>query len=159
MNTANVLDWIQLITGVIGIVTIVPSVIIHFINKRLDRRRATLEAYHTLENEALLPLNHYEPNIIRQIVENSNKAEYKQEYIDLRSKVALIEHFSVGIYYHIYDKKTAYELGKGFLNGTIKRRIDPIINQANRFGDHKYYIHTMKMMSELDILSNKDKEK
>ena len=38
----------------------------------------------------------------------------------------------------IYDRNVVYELAQGYLDGTIKSRIEPMIEKKSRFG-HDYY--------------------
>lgn len=72
---------------------------------------------------------------------------------------ARIEHFCVGIQKHVYDKRIAYELGGEFLNGTIKARIEPIIDKSNSFGHADHYSNTHAVMKQWDKMSNKQKRR
>ena len=99
-----------------------------------DRKQATLEAYNRLQEQVLDHLNVYMPKQIAEIAKNVRSEEYKQ----MSAYVARIEHFCVGINQKIYDRNVVYELAKGYLDGMVKNRIEPIIVKKNRFG-HDYY--------------------
>ena len=86
-----------------------------------DRKQATLEAYNRLQEQVLDHLN-------------TRSEEYKQ----ISAYVARIEHFCVGVNQKIYDRNVVYELAQGYLDGTIKSRIEPMIEKKSRFG-HDYY--------------------
>ena len=99
-----------------------------------DRQQATLDAYNQLQEQALDHLNLYRPSNIKEIVKDRRSEEYKK----LSAYVARIEHFCVGVNQKIYDRKTVYELAHGYLDSSIKKRIEPIIEKKNKFG-HDYY--------------------
>lgn len=95
-----------------------------------DRKQATLEAYNRLQEQVLDHLNVYMPKQIAEIAKNTRSEEYKQ----ISAYVARIEHFCVGVNQKIYDRNVVYELAQGYLDGTIKSRIE----KKSRFG-HDYY--------------------
>ena len=101
---------------------------------RRDRRQATLEAYNRLQEQALDHLNLYMPSQIREIAKNNRSEEYKR----LSVYVARIEHFCVGVNEKIYDRHTVYELAHGYLDGTVKNRIESLIEKKNRSGRDYY---------------------
>lgn len=99
-----------------------------------DRKQATLEAYNRLQEQVLDHLNVYMPKQIAEIAKNTRSEEYKQ----ISAYVVRIEHFCVGVNQKIYDRNVVYELAQGYLDGTIKSRIELMIEKKNRFG-HDYY--------------------
>ena len=60
---------------------------------RRDRKQATLDAYNTLQEQALDTLNKYTGAEIKRIIEEKNKDEYRE----LSRCIARLEHFSVGV--------------------------------------------------------------
>lgn len=115
------------------------------------RKIATLEAYSQLQKEALdILYTQYEPKDIRAIVEGCRRNEFKEEYRKLSTYIARIEHFSVGVENNIYDRKTVNELAKGFLDGTIKERIMPVIDKKDSYNDGKFYENTRKMLERME---------
>ena len=102
--------------------------------KKRDRKQATLEAYNRLQEQVLDHLNLYMPKQVKEIAENPRSEDYKQ----ISAYIARIEHFCVGVNQKIYDRCVVYELAQGYLDGTIKNRIQPIIEKKNRSG-HDYY--------------------
>lgn len=107
-----------------------------------DRKQATLDAYNQLQEQALDHLNYYMPAAIKEIAKDRRSEEYKK----LSAYVARIEHFCVGVNQKIYDRKTVYKLARGYFDGGLKARIEPIIDMKNQFGQdyfeniHKVYI-------------------
>ena len=99
-----------------------------------DRQQATLDAYNQLQEQALDHLNYYMPAQIGEIAKDPRSEEYKK----ISAYIARIEHFCVGVNQKIYDRKTVYELAHGYLDSSIKKRIEPIIEKKNKFG-HDYY--------------------
>lgn len=94
-----------------------------------DRKQATLEAYNRLQEQVLDHLNVYMPKQIAEIAKNTRSEEYKQ----ISAYVARIEHFCVGVNQKICDRNVVYELAQGYLDGTIKSRIEPMIEKKSRF--------------------------
>lgn len=119
-----------------------------------DRKQATLDAYNQLQEQALDQLNQYTPTNIREIANDRRSAEYKT----ISAYVARIEHFCVGVSLKIYDRKTVYELAEGYLNGSIKSRIEPIINAKNRTGQD-FYENIHKVYTWMEAEEEKRKEK
>ena len=99
-----------------------------------ERQQATLDAYNQLQEQALDHLNYYMPAHIGEIAKDPRSEEYKK----ISAYIARIEHFCVGVNQKIYDRKTVYELAHGYLDSSIKKRIEPIIEKKNKFG-HDYY--------------------
>ena len=100
-----------------------------------DQRQATLDAYNQLQEQALDHLNHYRPSQISEIAKDPRSKEYKT----VSSYIARIEHFCVGVNQKIYDPETVYALARGYLDGSIKTRIEPIIIRKNAFDSDDYY--------------------
>lgn len=125
-----------------------------FWTARRDRKQATLDAYNQLQEQALDQLNQYTPANIREIANDCRSAEYKT----ISAYVARIEHFCVGVNLKIYDRKTVYELAEGYLNGSIKSRIEPIISAKNRSGQD-YYENIHRVYAWMDAERKKRNEK
>ena len=125
---------VDLITITFSVIAAIFSLITYRNSIVHDRQKATLDAYNQLQEQALDHLNYYRLDEIADIAENSRSQEYKE----ISSYIARIEHFCVGVNQKIYDRKTVYELANGYLDSGIKKRIEPIIERKNRFG-HDYY--------------------
>ena len=121
-----------------------------------DRKQATLDAYNLLQEQALDHLNHYRPQAIAEIAKNPRADEYKT----ISAYIARIEHFCVGVNQKIYDRKVVYDLAEGYLDGAIKARIEPVIDQKNRSGhDYNENIHKVFkwMAAEKEKRENKQR--
>ena len=112
-----------------------------------DRKQATLEAYNQLQSQALDYLNYYKPSDVKEIALNWKSEEYKK----ISAYIARIEHCCVGVNQKIYDFKTVYELAHGYLDGSLKMRIQPILDR--KMVNNKNYYGNIKI-----VLENMDKE-
>ena len=119
-----------------------------------DRQQATLDAYNQLQEQALDHLNYYVPTQITEIAKDPRSEEYKK----ISAYIARIEHFCVGVNQKIYDRKTVYELAHGYLDSSIKKRIEPIIEKKNKFG-HDYYANIHQVYDWMDAETEKRKKK
>ena len=122
------------------------SVFTYWSNIVLDRKKATLEAYNILQEQALDKLQVYMPAQLKSVVKNRRSEEYKL----LSSYVARIEHFAVGVNQKIYDLKTVYELSHGFLDGSIRTRIEIIISRKEEDTDEKFYQNLKQLYIKMD---------
>lgn len=103
-----------------------------------DRRKDTLDAYNTLQEQVFDKLNRIMPKEIEEIAKHPTSPEYKE----LSGYLARIEHFCVGVNLEIYDRKTVYALAHGYLDGKqILSRINPLIERKNK-KDADYYENT-----------------
>lgn len=107
-----------------------------------DRKQDTLDAYNQLQEQALDKLYLIDIAEMKEIAKNSRAERYKV----ISTYIARIEHFCVGVNADIYDRETVYNLAHGFLDGTIMKRIEPIINRKN-FDGKEYYDDTKKVIA------------
>ena len=117
-----------------------------------DRKQDTLDAYNQLQEQALDQLYLLDINEIKEIAKNPKNEKYKQ----ISTYIARIEHFCVGVNDDIYDKETVYNLAHGFLDGTIMKRIEPIINRKN-FDGKEYYDNTKKVIAWMNKETKKER--
>lgn len=125
---------------IISLVALAVSVVTFWRTELKDRKNSTLEAYNRLQEQALDKLNGYTKEQINEIIRN----RHSEEYMQLSAYVARIEHFAVGVNHKVYTPKIVYELAEGYLDGAIKKKIEPIISRKN-YSNRDYYenIHTL----------------
>ena len=111
-----------------------------------DRKVATIDAYNQLQEQALDKLYVYMPKEIKELARNRRKEEYKQVAV----YIARIEHFAVGVNHGVYDLDIVYELAHGFLDGSIRERIKPIIEVKEKDSADEYYNNIKKMYALMD---------
>lgn len=129
------MDYLNVLTLVFSVISIVFSVFTYYKSVIHDRKQATIDAFNRLQEQALDKLNLYEPAKIREIAKAPRSGEYKT----VSAYIARIEHFCVGVKQKIYDRKTVYELAHGYLDGRqIRDRIEPIIEKKNSKSDEDY---------------------
>ena len=147
---------IAIVSAVLAIVSAGFSCFTYFRNVVHDRRRDTLDAYYTLQNEAFDKLNLMKPANIREIAENPRSDTYKT----VSGYIARIEHFCAGVNLGIYDRKTVYTLAYGYLDGNmILSRINPIIEKKHRNAEKDYYENIHKVLAWMQKESEKQKKK
>ena len=95
----------------------------------------------------------YTPSEMKEIAKNPRSEKYKT----VSAYAARIEHFCVGINQRIYDKKVLYELSRGFFDGTIQKRIEPILIRKSADSKEKFYSNTQKVLAYMKIESEKRK--
>ena len=119
-----------------------------------DRKQATLEAYNQLQAQALDHINLYKLSQVREIARDCHSEEFKT----LSTYVARIEHFCVGVNQGIYDSEVVYELAHGYFDGSLKNRIEPIIQRKNQYGED-YYANIHKVYAKMDAQTEAKKRR
>lgn len=145
---------VDLITIGFSVIAAVFSLITYRKSIIHDRQQATLDAYNQLQEQALDHLNYYVPTQVAEIAKDPCSEKYKQ----ISAYIARIEHFCVGVNQKIYDENTVYELAQGYLDGGIRKRIEPIIEKKNKFG-HDYYANIHKVYSWMEAETKKRNKK
>lgn len=143
MENISIVDIVSL---AISIAAAVFAVFTFWSNVIHDRKKATLEAYNILQEQALDKLYVYPPAKIKEIIKDKRSEEYKQ----IGVYVARIEHFAVGVEQKLYDWKVVYELSHGFLDGSIKSRIDIVINEKDKKFEGNFYRNIRVLYKRMD---------
>lgn len=94
------------------------------------KQQATLDAFNTLQEQALDILNDYPTDEIVRIAQDKHSEEYKT----VSRLMARIEHFSVGICRNIYDFDTLYALSHGYFEETVYDKILPMLERKDQDG-------------------------
>ncbi len=116
-----------------------------------DRKRDTLDAYNTLQEQVFDALNGYTAQEVRRIVDNHET----EAYMRLSKYLARIEHFSVGVNTGIYDRKTVYALAHGYLDGAIWDKLLPLLERKNRRTQEQFYKNYCKLVAWMQEQSAK----
>ncbi len=111
-----------------------------------DRKQATLDAYNSLQEQVFDRLNQYAPAEIREIAKDNHSNKYKEVSV----LVARIEHFCVGVNQKIYDFDTVYELAHGYFDGSLKARIEPILDKKQKNTVHDYYANIHGVLAKME---------
>ena len=139
------------------------AVIVYFKGLKRERKQATLDAFNELQAQVLDELAKYSPNAIRMIADDRRKKETKPKYNQLKTLIARIEHFAIGIEEKIYDFKTADKLAAEHLI-YLYNKVSPIIQAARESAKGKNtYIHFEMLVNRLqacnpEISVNRDKQ-
>ena len=100
-----------------------------------DRRRDTLDAYNTLQEQALDTLNDYSRDEVKSILAQRDREGYRE----LSRCLARIEHFCVGVQMGIYDRETVYEMAHGYLDGALWEKLMPVLERKHEGRQEEFY--------------------
>lgn len=114
---------------------------------RRDRKQATLDAYNTLQNQALDILIDYTLSDVKKIIADDNKGECRE----LSKCLARLEHFSVGVITQIYDRKTVYELAHGHLDVAVWYKLQPLLEQKHKDKKEEYYQNYRRLVQLMKV--------
>ena len=126
---------LSIASAVLAVASAAFSVYTFYRNVQHDRRRDTLNAYNTLQVQALDVLDSYTGTQIKQILEGKDRAEVRK----ISRCLARLEHFSVGVNTKIYDRKTVYELAHGFLDKGLWYKLQPVLEKKQKGQGENYY--------------------
>lgn len=121
-----------------------------------NRKKDTLEAFNTLQCQALDKLNEYSNAKIREIAEykGNQDEEFLIQYREISGYIARIEHFCVGVVNKVYDTEIVYQLAHNYFDKGLRHRIQPMLDKKNANGQ-KNYEYTEKVF---EMLKNFEKE-
>lgn len=146
-------------TIILTIVSIIVSLIalLHsiYLQQYLSRKKATIEAFHILQNEVLDKLVFDEKENAELIVDNLNNQDCNKAYNDYKTLIARLEHFSVGVNQRIYDFKVVERLAGAHLV-FLYQKVKPIIDKSN---EHTPDNHNFKEFVNLIKRLEKERKK
>lgn len=127
--------YISVASTVLALFSVAVSLVTYSRTVAHNRKKDTLDAYNTLQEQAFDKLNLIMPKEIAEIAKHPSSPDYKK----LSGYLARIEHFCVGVNKGIYDRKTVYALAHGYLDGNqILSRILPLIERRNQNSEDFY---------------------
>lgn len=142
----------DIITLLIASVSLLCSIGTFFVSSHFERKRMTIDAYKDLQ-EHLHFLYLYGKDEIEDFVVDYTSEEYKA----ISSAVSQIEIFAHGIKSGTYNKRLVYLLSHGYLDMTLRDRIEYILDMKLEKSDKEYHEATRWLMHEMDRLSCKKK--
>lgn len=134
--------------AVLSLFSLGVTIFIYYAGLLRERKQATLDAYNTLQREALDKLNTYTKKQIAEISENPRSAEYKE----LSALLARCEHFAVGVNSRIYDAGTLRRLADVYFVG-LYDKLTPLIEKKRKIN------MTAKHYAELEELATSMRHK
>lgn len=134
-------DTISAISLVLSILSITLSALTFLMSLRRERKNATLDAFNTLQVQALDELNTYAKARVEEIAKNPGSKEYKE----LSSLLARLEHFSVGVNTKIYDISVVRRLAGRHLCG-LQEKVTPLIQKKREINRTKKHYNEFEMM-------------
>lgn len=152
----------EIITLILATIAALFSIWSFFLERTRNRREATIHAFDKLQTEILgnddLSLNKITPELAESYVykheEFKNSKAYNDQWRIITEKLALLEHFSVGINYRTYDLKVLNAMA-GNLIIRVWNNLQPIVKRKRGQDDGKdNYKEFEKMVENLKRLRN-----
>ena len=122
---------------VVSIAAFFFSLLSYYNSFMYEKRKATIEAYQKDE--------------IEDFVNDKHSDEYKV----LSECLAQIEFFATGIINKAYDFRIAYQMAHGFLDLTLRSRIDYMLAMKNESTTEHFYYNTEKLLQMMDRKSKR----
>ncbi len=147
-------DIVAWIAAGIAFVSFIVSIFTFVWTGVRDRRQATLEAVNRLQAEVFDKLNGYTLSYIKENSLNRRSEKYKE----LSAYLSRINHFAVGIFEKIYDKKTFYKLVHGYFDcDAMKNKLNVMIYARNKGSQNgeSHYSATTELIEWMDKTSQK----
>ena len=138
----------SLIADFFACISVIVMILVYFNDKKRANKLATLDAYNRLQCDVFDVLNQWEPSVIRKAM-NDHQSE---EYVELSSLLARIEHFCAGINHNIYDYKIFRDVSKGYFGSTrgkLYGRILPILEEKTDGDNPKYYNNLISLWQRM----------
>ena len=111
-----------------------------------ERKRATIEAYKDLQ-EILFFIYEYEDEEEIELFVNDCKSE---EYKALSSALGSIESFAICVRNKTYDRKMIYELAHGYIDVTLRDKMNLLLDMKKNKSGEDYYPNTAWLLSWMD---------
>lgn len=146
-----VCDINDMVTYILSIFSLIVSVTVFVKTRKTDRYKVTFEAYSGLQ-EYLYFLYEYNKNEIEEFIDDKTSREYKA----ISSSVAQIELFATAVKRRLYDIEVVYDLAHGYLDMTLRNRIEYIIDQKGENAREEFYSNTIWLLKEMDKRSKKN---
>lgn len=141
----NAETTISIIAVSVSFLALLFSILTYQKGLKRQQKQATLEAYHTLQNEVLDKLNSYTRKQIEEISHDPRSTQYKE----LSALLARCEHFAVGINSKIYDYTTLRKLAKVYFIGLYEKLL-PLIEKKQRISPtERHYAEFETLVTKL----------
>lgn len=139
----------EVLSIIIAVISAVFSIVTYIKTVQYEKRKATIEAFNSLQNEVLDKFVCVSNGNAKIIIENLDNEQCKEAYDDQRALIARLEHFAVGVNKHIYDLNVVNELA-GVHLVSLYQKIKPIIDEVNRNEQEPiHYCHFTKLVGDL----------
>lgn len=135
----------EIIAISVSVISLLFSFGIFLTNYSYEKKRMTLEAYKDLQKNIHF-LYLYGDQEMEDFVTNYDSSEYKA----ISSSIAQIEIFAQGIKSQVYDFKLVYLLSHGFLDLSLREKIEYILDLKYARSRKEYYFATRWLLSEMD---------
>ncbi len=144
-------EYIEWIAIIISAISLILTVINFFISRRHDRKQATLDAFNTLQEQALDVLNGYTKKQLQELKRSNQDEDYRR----VSSCLARVEHFCVGINQGIYDKDVLWELAGPYIVA-IFHKLEPMIEKKQiGHSEQRFYANFEKVAAYMEKRNKK----
>lgn len=150
MFKMDISDIISSIAAVVAVAGLFHTVLTQKAIQKNEVKRSTIDAFNILQNEVLDKLAPLDKENALVITENrQDNEECRRAYVDYKTLISRLEHFSVGVQAKVYDLDVLDELAGEHLIFLLPK-IKPIIDAANeRCNPPKYYQNYIGLVENL----------
>ena len=135
---------IDIATIGISAIALIISVLSIYGTYRRDKLRDTIKAYTDLQ-EYLYHYYEYSEGELETFVDDRKTEEYKS----LSNSLAQIEIFATGVRKGIYDYKVVFKMAHGYLDGTLRNRMEYMLDMKTR-KHTELYENTRWLLERMD---------
>lgn len=132
--------------NIVSLFLSIAAVIISFasfvLTLKWERKRATVEAYKDLQEDLFFIYEYESAEEIALFVDNYKSEEYKV----LSSALASIESFAICTFNDTYDKRMVYELAHGYIDGTLREKIEYLLDLKKTLAGDDFYPFSRRLL-------------
>lgn len=135
----------DILSLILSIIAAIVSIGTFYVTFKWRRKKLTTEAYLDLQ-AYLFYLYEYDKDEIETFLDQTSDKEYKV----ISSVLGRIEVFATATMNRTYDKKLVYELVHGYLDLTLRDKIDYVLDYKYSRAKEEYYPNTRKLLKYMD---------
>lgn len=152
----RVMDILTIILSILSfalsVVSMIYSIRVHRDSVVHDTKQHTLDAFNQLQEQVLDKINTYSKSDVIEISKDPHTNEYKE----ISSLMARIEHFCVGVNSAIYDIDTVKRMAGRYFVGVYEKLLPMITKKREINKTEKHYDEFELFIGKLtDLYSNK----
>lgn len=140
----------EIVSIVISVLALFFSAITFVFTWVIERKRITIAAYNELQ-ASLYEFYRYEDTEVQDFVTDNTNNEYKY----LSTCLANIEVYATGVKTKAYSFSITYAVAHGFLDGSLRDKIEHMLEMKNVHQKGQYYKNTRWLLKKMDKKSKK----
>ena len=134
----------EIVSVIVAVLALVLSAYTFILTYKRDKVRDTIKAYTDLQS-FLYHYYEYSDGEIETFVDDWESEEYKS----LSNSLAQVEMFATGVKQGIYDYNVVFKLAHGFLDGTLRDRLEYMLDMKTE-KHPELYRNTRWLLKKMD---------